>query len=802
MRIVASVQAKRGSSRGLVHYIAHSKLDLDRESDSGRELFNSYADNLSVASSNNSIKIGVSNTRPSNDELHHLVLSFRPEDYRKLGRDEKARRGSLKEVTRAAMSRLEKALEADRLSWAAAIHLNTQNPHVHIALQKQYFTRTIERTVLAKIPREALPHHETQEGEKLLVSGYLIDAAIEKMEQLISRDRARPQTSDRQEASQRPAGEVERNSTHERDILREGFLAEYELHRIDSKIKELTEKGYRMRFLVSDPESGRRRHLSLRDIGQRKIDSGSDPKSPAETQIRTILFKMLSKAETSRAAHQSETAAVIREANRVKGRYRRNDWKLPPPSFTKDEVDTLQNHYIQASDLRTFFYLEAVRSELERSGQIGPRNKADLGRIAAMKSISDLRATACKKNCLDFNDRSYYRVVEFTDRRVSLSQLDREQNPARNPLLSFVEKLKHAASRLSGKTGQSTIGNQNDKLRNEIVGRLNEQLEEIKNERKAEQKKSKILEKILDEKPTAEPTFSAEQLAEIDSLTLQLKLTSDYEKNWAEQRTLIRSAGSCCNAYRKLQKANPSADFQEYKTSVIAGRALAKEIVARAELAKAKEDLKVFAESKRFQKFAVENTKTGAIEFASLHDADLPKRRSVLDRAVAELFESGEHHRLRRIVSSLVNDRESRLKENVAAAKDVAELASRHAFEFKEVSLLGLRIEARHRPVFTASEITTIEMRIEGTHDPKEASRLRDLLGSTDNRPANTLTRILRDFENSEGDRTKEREAGPVETRHVGNIRGLDGNEREPSAAAPPKRQDVVDKQASPDLLR
>ena len=38
MKIVASVQSKRGSSRGLVHYIAHSKLDLERTAKLQRDI--------------------------------------------------------------------------------------------------------------------------------------------------------------------------------------------------------------------------------------------------------------------------------------------------------------------------------------------------------------------------------------------------------------------------------------------------------------------------------------------------------------------------------------------------------------------------------------------------------------------------------------------------------------------------------------------------------------------------------------------------------------------------------------------
>ena len=76
MRIIASVQSKRGSSRGLVHYLAHSKIDPDKEPEKGRELFNAFTDQLDVRNANNFLKSNCGKGRPSNDELHHLVLSF------------------------------------------------------------------------------------------------------------------------------------------------------------------------------------------------------------------------------------------------------------------------------------------------------------------------------------------------------------------------------------------------------------------------------------------------------------------------------------------------------------------------------------------------------------------------------------------------------------------------------------------------------------------------------------------------------------------------------------------------------
>jgi hypothetical protein len=87
MRVIVSVQSKRGSSRGLVHYLSHSKIDTSKEQSGGRELFNYYSDSIDVTRANIFLRSGTSNKRPLNEELHHLVLSMKPEDFERLGAD-------------------------------------------------------------------------------------------------------------------------------------------------------------------------------------------------------------------------------------------------------------------------------------------------------------------------------------------------------------------------------------------------------------------------------------------------------------------------------------------------------------------------------------------------------------------------------------------------------------------------------------------------------------------------------------------------------------------------------------------
>lgn len=762
MRVVASVQAKRGSSRGLVHYVAHSKLDPEREPQSSREIFNAFADELSVKSANNSMRVGIAKGRPSNEELHHIVLSFRDDDYRKLGADEARRKKALKEITRAAMKTLENAANAERLLWTAAVHRNTDNPHVHVAIQKQYLTKEIERTTLTKIPREALPHYEYRNGERVLINGYLIDAAAEKMEAIIDRERTHdkpPKQREREAISKGLFGPETKSETVkkssvrlavERDILAKRIVAEYKLRRIEARIESLLIRGREMRFTVSDPITGLKKRLSLRDLQKQHAQNEADRPTPAERQIRTILHKMLAKEEAAQDQVRRDSSEVMQAAKGIRSEYKRRGHQLPVPSLSKEQLDKLQEQCLEGSDIRRFAYLERVRTDLVRLGEITQRSRDDLRSILAQKTVSELRSKSFERAHKEHSEKGYYLRFDIGEGSVSLAHLDRVENEPDNSTLSFIEKVKAAASRLSKNRTASTPANPTGHLRDQITKKLAERLTSIWKDGKAEQNKAKILAGILNANPEndcIDPSYSREQIAEIEQLSLRLKLKTEYEISWKEQRSIIESAGTKSLAFRKLTKADRAANFAEHKNRIVAGRALAREIVAKLEFDQAKDDLKSFQEAKRLQKFAMEDKRSNSTSYLSMHDVDLPRRASLLDRAVNELFETREHRKLRWTISGLADDEERRLKDGVTAAKEIMVSASRSASEFKEFSCFGLKSESIHQPIFTHSEIAMLERRASQTRNLKEAERLRETVESSADRSVRSLGDLLRDFE-------------------------------------------------------
>ena len=291
MKVIVSVQAKGASSRGLVHYIAHSKLDAEREA-TGREIFNGQSDEITVEKANSLLNNETARRRPSNEKLHHLVVSLKSEDFERLGKDEKERVSSVKEITRRTIKRLEENLGAQRLDWAAGVHLNTDNPHVHIAINKSYFDKNLEKNFLSKIPPQLLPHYEKNEaGEKIFVRGSLIESATEKLEE-ICREKENERIAEKQKtqadlslnqiskkslkSNEKLKSTAENTNVKsqmevekERDILAQAILAKYYLEKTKENLDSLADHGDKRRFRIFDEISGKNRSISLFDLERR-----------------------------------------------------------------------------------------------------------------------------------------------------------------------------------------------------------------------------------------------------------------------------------------------------------------------------------------------------------------------------------------------------------------------------------------------------------------------------------------------------------------------------------------------------
>jgi hypothetical protein len=181
---ILSTGGGSGSSR-ITRYIAERDRDPAREGPGSRRLFSEDQSDLSYHRADRILD--PVDGQPDKDDLIHFSVMIEEEEFDKLGADEKEKQARFREAVREAMKGMTVELNAEELTWVAGIHRNSQNPHVHIVMNKDVVERGTGRPArINRIPKALLPHKEIQTGKEVIVNGRLGDkfvAAIEKQQE-------------------------------------------------------------------------------------------------------------------------------------------------------------------------------------------------------------------------------------------------------------------------------------------------------------------------------------------------------------------------------------------------------------------------------------------------------------------------------------------------------------------------------------------------------------------------------------------------------------------------------------------
>jgi hypothetical protein len=746
------------------------------------------------------LKSGVGAKRPTNDELIHLVISFKPEDYEQLGNDEKERQKLLKEVTRHAMKQFEKEIGAERLSWAAGIHKNTDNPHVHIAIQKEYFDKNLEKKSLNKISVSLLPHHEKAGEEKTFKPGILIEAAGEKLDEIISakqRQISKPNSHSKTEQKQSadkslvqsqssvgkensPDLKLNVTRTREREILAEAILAKYYLEKTRENLESLENHGDKRRFKIFDEISKQNRKMSLFDLERRAeksanrgikrqnvtdagkkdklrqklVESELEKNSVGIKRIKTILHNLVVKENRELRTRETAYKNIKPLAEKIRAAYKSENKKLPIPNLTSDELEMLQDRSLEKKDIRAANYFEKVRKDLSIERGYTTRTNDEIAKLKARKMLTDLKIQWQEKQLLDFNDHKRAFPVITDGKKLNLAAID-----------SLIEKKKQDDKKFVGKVtnifGKMGLIDQKETLakleetKSAVLENLNEKNDRMAGELAGEKSIQTTLDKFYKndtnpEKENLPAKFTAAELAEVESFAFDLKLADVYRENWEQQIQLIEMSGG--------KRENDS--ISESKQNFIAGRSLAREILTEIEVARCKEEFADFKKNKDFQKFEVTDRKTGEAKFVSLSEVRFDSRGSLFDQTLEYFLENREKRRTRRHLETIVKEKGIELKENLKSAKYLLKVSGEIANDFRTKSFFGAT-RYPHTPLFTPKELITIELRISQTENKSEAAKLQKILGSVDHSKSKNLSEILREF-SAEKDSTVTHEQSSV----------------------------------------
>lgn len=779
MIISIKSSASGGSSRGLVHYLAHSKLDRAKEEVEKREFFNESENDLDVRSANRHLSIW--GEKPKTEELLHIVVAPSKEEIERVGDNLKTKKAALKAIVRETVARLEKEVKAKQIKWIAALHFNTDNPHAHLALQKEFTHENGQRGNL-RITRQMLHYNSRQEtGEKTLHKGSLILAAEGKLQEIArERQKARensfnPEAVQLKEkskievenAKQLSAGQNAKIPNYrERRILAEEMLVAAEISRRERNIENLIEHGDKKRFKVTDEHTDTTRHVSLFDI-ERQIGHLSRRKAyalhPKNAEKRAAIILQI--AETERANHQPvvnqlETIRrhVLGFENRhlseaqekhtplhnqkllIEKKYERLKTAPPLPLFTPDEIQQLQSEAIGEQNIEKILLLENIRKANALEFNRPTRRERDLQELLGVKIIAGLKLETAEKRLADYPKTKDFAKVKIGNSFWSHNTLEEHKN-LNTSKESWLNQIKTHTVRLVFHSDNKNF--LREKLDYKALhSQVSDALETLENVHRQKLEKQKEFVETLDKifhaetnpkKETQAPAFSAFELAEVEDLTQNSEHFDLYEKSlpWQENFLLEKSAAVKNNPSNKQPKIFVKTELDKNQTETkkiigkfIRGRAAARVILASTKVAEAEENISHYNRNKIFIKHRLKDAETGAGREVSLRDVEPKKHYYLIDRILQQVLEPKEQKQDRQLVRQAADIKEKELTFNLENNK------ARLLRLENQKNLMQAKYETDNEisPVFTPKEIAALDTRRYQTTDKLEAERLAKII--------------------------------------------------------------------------
>lgn len=436
--ILKSAKVSGGAASDLTRYIAKSKLDKEREGTHPRPLFDGSRDDLTFWQARKYLSInGGALVR---EDVMHYVLSFeRPKDYENLGEDDRERTAQVRLFLRRALSEAATKLGIETWRWAAGVHLNEPNPHLHLLINKYAIggeSRDLMRVL--KLAKPLVSHnHKVDEKTRAFDYGLIltsfaasVDARIRERE--FEREKSHAKQLENERASSRLTIEGDRL------LLAKAMLARNEKERLERKISA----HQRSQFLSPEQFS-----------------------------------KLNQKLEMARNYH----ASLVPHVENLRAQYRVKNASLPTPALSSDELNRLQDAAIEARDAVRIRAFEKVRLLLASERGTPGRNAHEQGRLHAQIREAETDAEFGSWREKRFDKSFHLHRWEIAGERWSLAGVDARVEKERVKT-SFLRVGIAALLPAQRKATQAEIGRLGE-IRKEVLERVFTRQKELENER-------------------------------------------------------------------------------------------------------------------------------------------------------------------------------------------------------------------------------------------------------------------------------------------------------------------------------
>lgn len=729
MNVVCVIKKGNGGT-GVSHaarYISTRDRDEQREGVEARKLFSASGDKLNYPQANHLLGNG---QEPNANEVLHVVISLEKEDdFNRLGTDEESRQAGIRETTRNAMKEMSDFFNADELRWVAGIHRNTDNPHVHLLIHRDYVERETGRQKrLNALQRDLrLSWSSTPGGERVHNPGALSLAFGKHLERNIEHSQGERKRSDQK-------------LNEERSIIGKSMLAKDNIERLQEVHVAAITYGEHRRYRIVDAR-GQSRWMSEHDMRLRAgakaeqvaMKLASDWKPEARKELQNEIFaqeierhrptiKMIREMRredlewTELKLHQTIDASqlLFNRAKAIWQEYQKTGEVIPTPILSRPELARLQERTILNGDAEKIRKLEEIRASLAVEKDSPTRTDGEMGRLRAQQFVACSALMVERQALGAFEETKHIRQWTVND-EMERDALSWERA---NNSLADIEKALAQALDQAKFIGARRLHWDDQKRGNarERVGELSERREQV-------------LQKIHEERTnfTARIAHKAEMVDVLNEISAreEARYRKEDRKLPAPMFTEQEMKELAAHAerrrdpqfYQTLIEMEREHDARAFRGLPIlplerVGRATAREVMAGIAVREAQARLQNFADQRQQAMVIVKDDKSQEIGLARMADV---QPRTPLEHLFRPLIERSEKYRQ---VAAAVDNYGNRLAQRYEEISTIHAILKEDARDYDREFARQNPGMAVLRPQFTAWEIGKLELHALKETDP------------------------------------------------------------------------------------
>jgi hypothetical protein len=173
--VLKQIPVRGAGASDLARYVAKSKLDSAREGKRARSLYTADADRLTFREARTWLSV-TSGALLKSDLLHYVLSFENAREYELLGKDDEERERETVTFLRRSLTASLREIGIEEMHWVVGIHRNTDNPHIHLLLNKNAIqSETSDLVRVPRLPAPVIAHYtKTPEGEREFSYGLFI----------------------------------------------------------------------------------------------------------------------------------------------------------------------------------------------------------------------------------------------------------------------------------------------------------------------------------------------------------------------------------------------------------------------------------------------------------------------------------------------------------------------------------------------------------------------------------------------------------------------------------------------------